>query len=398
MYFRIIYILFLVSSLVLGSIYIGSVSCRQLFTIIMLVFCLMETKKIWIDKCFKYFLIFSFFFGMTSFDHGYFSEFAKLFVAYYLVALVGFWATVIICEKGYIMDCFHTIVALGVFDAFITALQSFGNPLAMAVGLIFAPEEVEKMAGSLMQGELVSMAIMGIFGAVYNGYYLLVTSVISLLYVFKYKTLIKFIPFGICFIGSFLCQQRSPFFINCLFLSFFILKYFKSLSLSYKIVLFAVIILVISFLLPLFIKFSTQNDMRYSSIGLEGMGREEIYQFAETYILENLISANIFDFRKIYGYSPHMLIYNMLIYGGVLGFVFITISLILQLKKTILSVLKPLKKDNALLFFASGAFLVFTANSLTHNSSIVTGDLLIWVLWGCVYASSQSSNIYNTPE
>ena len=398
MYFRIIYILFLVSSLVLGSIYIGSVSCRQLFTIIMLVFCLKETKKIWIDKCFKYFLIFSFFFGMTSFYHGYFSEFAKLFVAYYLVALVGFWATVIIYKKGYIMDCFHTIVALGVFDAFITTLQSFGNPLAMDVGLIFAPEEVEKMARSVMEGELVSMAIMGIFGAVYNGYYLLVASVIALLYVFKHKTLIKFIPFGICFIGSFLCQQRSPFFINCLFLSFFILKYFKSLSLSYKIVLFAVIILVISFLLPLFIKFSIQNDMRYSSIGLEGTGREEIYQFAETYILENLISANIFDFRQIYGYSPHMLIYNMLIYGGVLGFVFITISLILQLKKTILSVLKPLKKDNALLFFASGAFLAFTANSLTHNSSIVTGDLLIWVLWGCVYASSQSSNIYNTAE
>lgn len=398
MYFRIIYILFLVSSLVLGSIYIGPVSCRQFVTIFMLVFCFMETKRILLDKCFKYFLMFSLFFGFTSFYHGYFSEFAKFFVAYYLVALVGFWATVIIYNKGYIMDCFHTIVALGVFDALITALQSFGNPLAMALGLIFAPEEVEKMEGSVMEGEFVSMAIMGIFGAVYNGYYLLVTSVIALLYVFKYKKIIKFLPFVICFIGSFLCQQRSPFIINCLFLGFFVLKLFKSLSLSYKILLLSVMFLCISIFLPMFVDFSAQNDMRYSSIGLDGTGREEIYQFAESYILQNLVSANIFDFRKIYGYSPHMLIYNMLIYGGVLGFVFITISLILQLKKTILSVLKPLKKDNALLFFASGAFFAFTANSLTHNSSIVTGDLLIWVLWGCVYASSQSTKIYNITE
>ena len=398
MYFRITYILFLVSSLVLGSIYIGPVSCRQLLTIIMLVFCFRESKKILIDKSFKYFLMFSLFFGLTSLYHGYFSEFAKYFVAYYFVALVGFWATVIIYKKGYIMDCFHTIVALGVFDALLTILQSFGNPLAMAVGMIFAPEEAEKMANSVVEGEFVSTAIMGIFGAVYNGYYLLVSSVIALFYVFKYKVTIRFIPFIICFIGSFLCQQRSPFFLSCIFLVFFVFKLFKRLRFSYKIVLLCVIFLCISYVLPLFVEFSAQNDMRYSSIGLESTGREEIYQFAQTYIRQNLLSANIFDFRKIYGYSPHNLIYNMLIYGGVLGFICILISIILQLKKTILSVLKPLKNDNALLFFASGAFLAFTANSLTHNSSIVTGDFLIWVLWGCVYASSQSFIEYNTAE
>ena len=189
MAFRIIYILFLVSSLVLGSIYVGPLSCRQFFTIIMLVFCFKETKRFLIDKCFKCYLMFSLFFGLTSLYHGYFYDFAKVFLAYYLVALVGFWSTVIIYKKGYITDLFHTIIALGVLDALVTIFQSFGNPLAMAIGQIFAPEEVERMAEAVMNGELVSRAIMGIFGAVYNGYYLLVSSVLALFYVFKYKNI-----------------------------------------------------------------------------------------------------------------------------------------------------------------------------------------------------------------
>ena len=389
MVFRIIYILFLISSLILGSQYFGSVSFRQLFAAIMMIYCLKETKGIWMDKSFKFFLLFSFFFGITSIFSGYLDEFIKVFIAYYLVAWVGLWATVITYKKNNVMDCIHTLVAIGVFDAVITIMQSFGNPIALAIGIVSVPEEVEQISASLVQGEFVSKAIMGIFGSVYNGYYLLVVSILSLLYIMKYKNIFRLAPFAICFIASFLCQQRSPFFINVLFLCYFLFKYLRHLKLSQKLILLVMTMLVSLFVLPRFIEFSEQNDMRYSTIGMDGTGREHIYQFAENYIGINLVTANIFDFRKILGYSPHMLLYNMMIYGGLLGFLCISVTLLIQLKKSVSTIWKPLSNKNAIKFLASGAFLAFTANSLTHNASIVTGDLLIWILWGVVFSSNR---------
>ena len=392
MAFRIVYILFLLSSMTLGSIYIGPVTFRQLFALIMLILCFKKTSRVLMDTSLTFFVAFSFIFGITSILHGFFNDYFRFIVGHYFVAIIGFWSTVIAYREGNVKDFFHAFVVLVMFDALITILQAFGNPLAMTIGAFFSPIEVEQMSKSLIEGDFVSFSLSGIFGATTNGYYLLVASIMSLFYIFDYKHILKFVPFAICFIGSFFCQQRTPFFVNCIFIVFFIIKIFNSLTAKYKVLLLMGVCIGVVFLIPWFIEFSTQNDMRYLSLGTDSTGRDKIYQNAITYINQNYISANIFEFRRIYGHSPHMLIYNMFIYGGIFGFLCLAITLFIQIIKTIKVILTPLTKENSLLFLASGAFLAFTANSITHNTSIVTGDVLVWVLWGYVIAASDFRN------
>lgn len=391
MYYRIIYIFFLVSAVVFGSVYLGPISLRQMFALIMLILCLKETKNFWMDKSFKFFLLFSFFCGLTSLLYGYESDFLKMFIAYYIVAWIALWSTFITCKNGNTMDCIHTLVCIGFFDAVITIMQSFGNPIALGVGMMFAPEEVEKMSASIFQGDLINSAIMGIFGAVYNGYFLMLSSILSLIYIMKYKHVVRFVPFFICFLASFLCQQRSPFFINVLFLVFFLFKYIRHLSFSHKMILLVLSVLVFIYLFPMFVDYSNQNDMRYSSVGIDGTGREDIYKHAIKYIESNLFLANIFDFRNRFGYSPHMLFYNMIIYGGLGGFVCVVVALSIHIKASIIAIFKPLCVENLISFFSAGALLAFTANSFTHNASIVSGDMVIWTLWAVLFASLKKS-------
>lgn len=101
----------------------------------------------------------------------------------------------------------------------------------------------------------------------------------------------------------------------------------------------------------MFVDYSNQNDMRYSSVGIDGTGREDIYKHAIKYIESNLFLANIFDFRNRFGYSPHMLFYNMIIYGGLGGFVCVVVALSIHIKASIIAIFKPLCVENLISFF-----------------------------------------------
>lgn len=390
MLFRAVYILFLVSSLILGSQYIGFLSYRQLLSIVMLVFCLKEYRGLWMEKSFRFFLGFVLFFCFTSVFSGFFSECIKVVVAYYLVAYIGLWSTVISVQKNNGMDCIHTIVAIGVIDAVVTILQSFGNPIALGVGLLFAPEEIENLMEKADQSEVLTVSISGIVGQVYNGYLLMTSSILSFLYIKKYKVLLKYIPFAICFIACFLCQQRFPFYVTILFVAFFLLQSFKQYSIGKKILFLIIVTFALCLIVPKFVEFSNYHDLRYSAIGSDGTGRVEIYQFALNYITQNFFTANIFEFRELCGFSPHNILFNGLIYGGIIGFCFLLVTFCVQLKKALGNVFASFNKNSYFIFFSSCAFLAFTANSLTHNASIITGDLLIWVLWGIIYAAPRA--------
>lgn len=384
MLFRITYILFLVSSITLGSIYIGSFSCRQLLTIVMLICCLKESKGVWTDKCINYLFLFSVFFGITSFYYGHFSEFFKFFVGYYVVAWIAMWSTTITFKRNNSNDCVNTLVCIGLFDSVITILQSVGNEMALALGFVFAPEEAETLMDSVVQGELINNSIMGIFGAVSNGYYLLVASILSLIYVIKGRNVFRYLPFMLCFVASFMCQQRSPFFINILFTTFFIFKSQHHLTPIKKIIRSLIVVLVCAFFVSAFVDFAEHNNMRYFSLAMDDDGREDIYTNCREYLKDNILFANIFEYRRLYQYSPHNLLYNMLIYGGIFGFVPIFVALWIQVKTSLQAVWLFSIRENIVKFVSAGALLAFTANSLLHNASIITGDVLLWVLWGAV--------------
>lgn len=384
MLFRIIYILFLISSLAFGSIRLGPVSIRQLFTVIMFICCVNETKGFWMDTCTKCLFLFSLFFGLTSLYYDYFPDFIRFLVGFYIVAWIAMWATTITIKKKNVMDCVNTLVCVGVIDSLITILQCLGNKSALAIGVIFSPLEAESLMDSLVQGEIYNHSIMGIFGATSNGYFLMVATILSLTYIVKGNNCFKYFPFVICVIASFMCQQRGPFYINLLFILYFLYKYLQDVTPIKKMALFIAIIIFCAYSMLLFMDFSEQNNMRYSSLAFDGTGREGVYRYCREYLKNNLLFANLFEFRRLYHYSPHNLFYNMLIYGGLFGFFPICVALWIQVKTSLRAVWKSSVRTDIVKFVMAGALLAFTANSLIHNASIITGDVLLWVLWGTV--------------
>lgn len=397
MVFKICYILFLISSIVLGSQYIGFISFRQLFALVMFCLCIREPKNLLNENSNKFFLAFVLLFGFTSVLHGYAEDYLKTVLAYYFVAFVGLWSTMLAFKKSYGMVFVHTLVTIGLFDAIITILQSFANPIALSVGFMFASEEIEFITDRFNEGEFVSMALMGIFGAVYNGYFLLVSAILSTVYILHYKHCIKFVPFILCIIGSFMCQQRAPFIILIVFIGFFLIKYSRHLKPIHKFMFFIIAIVAIIYIYPMFVEFSEKNNMRYSSTGLDGTGREHIYKLASEYILNNFFTGNIYDFKNIYGHLPHMLFYSMIIYGGIFGFISVTVALFIQIRKSLSAILRPLNAENIMSLSVSCALIAFTANSFTHNYSIVSGDILYWILWGGVLSLNKYQNQYYCP-
>lgn len=378
MFFCVIYILFVISSLLFGSIYIGPMSMRQYMTIVMIIMCVYNQKKIWIDRSWILFILFLICLGITSMIHNNISLYIHNLIGYYLVAYVGCWATVIIKNRYNINIFIYTILSIGIIDSIFTILQAYGNGYSLEIGYIFSPNDIENMDVD----EFASTSIPGIFGDVYNGYVLLVSTILSYIIIIKNQSIFKYIPFLICFLASFFAQQRFPFYINIVFLFIFIIKYIKLLSYTNKILYIIIVSILISFIIPYFISFSESHDMRYSVVGMDGGGREGLYHICKEYILQYPFSANIYHLRQLYGFSPHFLIYNMFIYGGFFGFIFLLGILVIHIRK-VFNILKlNVSNMNIVNMTLAMALLGFIGNTLTHNSSFVTGDVLYWMIFG----------------
>ena len=83
---------------------------------------------------------------------------------------------------------------------------------------------------------------------------------------------------------------------------------------------------------------------------------------------------------------PHNIIFNAFVYGGIISF--ITICYILKLQFTTFCVIfQNIQLRNNIFFTTSICALVaFTINGFFHNQSIVTGELMPWILWSIIYS------------
>ena len=117
---------------------------------------------------------------------------------------------------------------------------------------------------------------------------------------------------------------------------------------------------------------------RYESFALDE--RSDIYSKSFDYILSNPLGANLFDFFYKYDVYPHHLIYNSFIYGTIIGGCAILVLLVVYIKKAVGLVFRKLTDDNCLYVAFAAAFLTYCLISTTHNASIVSGDVLFWLL------------------
>lgn len=393
--FKYFYVVFIITAILYGSTYLGPFSLRQWSTVFMCILLCKEKVKFKVDKVIMSYFGFLFFFFISALSEGALKEYVKDLIALHFVALIGYQASIVLVKK-YSAEKFllNTIVGIGIFTSLLTILQYYGlgivttailDILNLHINEDFA-NRTEDMYGMLM----ANYALGGAFdNPVSNGYFLSLGGVLSLCYFLYANTFIKkiisLIPWAVIFYGCFCCQQRSAFIMLLAISIFSFFKYAKQFKFIVYLLIFVGIYWVYS-------NYTSLELGRYNEL-FDISSRDDVYSKGLEFVSQNLLLGGIGSFKNYTGgISPHNLFLNAFAYSGLFGTIFIINILLIQMKTCIN--LKVLFKGTILSIFILG-YWVLTANALTHNGSIITGDCVFLIIWGTVVAIKEKVHINN---
>lgn len=391
--YRVIYLLAIAAMVFGTSIYIGPATPRQYMAVILVLSILCNKKYLYgINRKFLMsYLIFLIFYGISTVIESRFSDYIREIVSLYMVAIVCYLSTILYYNKyKSIQAPLYTLYGLGLVNTFANLLQYLNHPIGILLGAIFVNEQNDQKAAMfshLSDGDMGSM-LFGLLGdPVLDGYFSMLIPILALYYVNHSKGFIKLLHWGtfvITFAVLFLIQQRAAFLITFVFsLYIFIKQYgFKK---QYILIAFPIAVLA-CVLLPLFLKSDIFTESRLASD--EDDSRLALYTQAFIYILENPLTGGLMGYVNFAHNQPHNVIFNAYIYGGIIGGSVLIKMLFYQAKFC----LRCLKNKSH--FYLTLLFAAYTLNGFLHNPSLVTGDALLWILWGLLYASTNKSSNY----
>ncbi|MBD5356432.1 MAG: hypothetical protein HDR88_05435 [Bacteroides sp.] len=301
-------------------------------------------------------------------------------IALYLVSIVGYLSTIIILKKyntlNYFLDSF---IIVGLINCSITILQYFGIGISYVIGGIFVdlndPVKVAQLT-RIMDGDHSNL--MGIMGdIVYNGYYSMILPFILLIRLKNKNSIVQIISVLISLISLFMVGERSCFGITLLLLSLYIYREYR------KTILFKITCVGIFISLLFFISDFIGSDIIQESrwVGEKSTVRDDINSAILPFIFSHLLFGGLASFIKLTHFPPHNVIASGFIYAGIIGGSCIIYILFRQAEITY----RLIKRHQNMLI--SLAFAAYTLNGLFHNPAIVTGDAMVWILWGMVIYS-----------
>lgn len=396
MRFKVLYILFVISSLLYSNLHLPfGVTPRHIMTILMFLVCLFEDRHLFMDKWFGIYLIFIAGFAISSAWTGYLGNFLWYLAGFYFVAYVGYWASHILLKK---YDGAKTVVTLlviiGMIDASVTIGQFFNVSYLTDISSMLLLNIDTEFLDAINEGEeAYGFSLPGILlSDVYNGYFLLVIGILCLYYLKDGIRLLKLIPWFISIITSYMIQQRSAFYILLLISIFVFFKFMLSDRSRFKWLYMVALVLFLPFAIESLRVFLLEGQSRFS-IGMDSTNRDVIYRKSFDFIQENFIWGGRFKMRASGAAAAHNLFLNAWIYGGLIG-VFVIIWLFVKQCISAFKVFFQKVNNQRVFSFVFGmAFMGFTLNSMLHNASVVSGDFLIWILWGCFAASLQRESV-----
>lgn len=395
MRFKCLYVLFIIATtLYANTQLISFVTPRHIFTGILFLFCMCEEKKLYSDKYFNLYLVFVFFFGLSSLLTGYFSSFFNHLLSFTLVAYVSYWSTIVLLKKYNALSIIlYTILALGFFDAVVSIGQFLYIPQITSLpDIMYIHIDSEYIENSTSMSDLLGLTVPGIMvNDVYNGYFLGVASIFSLYLFRKGISLTGIVILGVILIGGFVTQERTPFYCSILVSVYVLFRILNSVKSNIKYVLSFVFVIVIIYGSSTLFEYLSSSDSRFA-LGMNTTQRDIIYQNALAFIEDNWAFGGFYYLLNTEHFAPHNILLNAWIYGGVFGLISITILLYRQIKTTIIQSIIKFQFVDYGVVICSLSYLAFTANSIMHNKSIVTGDALIWILWGAAFYGNHNSN------
>jgi hypothetical protein len=367
---------------------------RHIAIAVMLIACIKQQGVPFpMGRIMKTYFVFIFTYLVSATLTGYFGD---VLIMYYIGACVGLWATKILVVKyqgGSLL--LYLLIVLGVLDALVTIGQTFNMSFPDKLISFFQlslPEEYLEIINTEGREDMVlRLTRPGLFANfVYNGYFLMTAGVVSLMLFTRKLWIQGFIPWVIISFGCFCVQERGPIIILALLSA---LAFYKMIiSKKYALFILPFIFIVLSIAEPFYSLSYIGNDYsefiedsRFVDIGLNDSGRENIYSKTIDYLMEHPIIGGLHRLRAMYGIYPHNLFLIAFCYGGLVGGVTIMLILFWQIKPLWRVLRRKIADTNPVCFFAALAYLAYTLNSLVHNRSIVTGDELMWMLWGVFF-------------
>ncbi len=389
--YRFLFICFLWAIIFLGSIYVGPATPRQYMAIVMTVACILNSRYLrhHNHRLILLYIVFLFFHGLSSCLEGSTASFFRDVISKYLVAIVAYYATVIYYRKyATFRDPVNAILLFGVVNAVVTILQFIGNPIGIGAGYVFLDTSNEVkfyQFQHMLDGG--GYALFGILGdPVLNGYVSLLMPLLTLDKIYcagktvnkKYRQGGFWLMWVLFMFSLFTVQERSAFFIAG---AFSMLYFFHESKLRLSTLFLALIIaLAVILFLPHLLNSDIVVNSRFADQGEDV--RVGIYSRSGEFIIQHLLFGGKESAINYIDTMPHDFILNSFIYGGLFGGL---IVLYIILKQFLVSY-RLYRKD-----FEIGIVLCFvgyTLNGLAHNPSIVTGDVLIWMLWAMVYMNN----------
>lgn len=385
--------------LLTGYLHIGSLSIRVIATLLAAVFLifsnLLKETSFWADgksKCYmQMYFCFSVVMGFSLLINGDFEEydFIKRFLGYYMVCIITYmYLGVSLKDISTINLLINTLIFVVIIDSLVSILQFLGNFWGWTLGNYLGADITRYVdrAERYSSDELSMMAnIPGIMGSVVGNSFFIMSVAPLCLYkaLSTKKVLCKILLYGcslLCFIACFAVQERFAFFV--LLLNYLALFYFRMNR--HKGVFISILVIVLIFA---FSNINPNSDflgrLSFSSY-TSNSDRDGFISRAVDFIFDHLLFGGPVQFEKInFGLSTHNFFFDSFIAAGLLGAIILLWLFCKILVVPIKVILQHLRKGKVLsLEIAVSLCLIASLlQGFFHNNSLLTGEVLIWILF-----------------
>lgn len=401
---------FLISVFFFGSLTIGPLSVRVIMCIITLCLLFVHHKKLLnvgnlSNNLILLYCCFLVCMSIAMYFNGEFDEYGviKVLLAFHLVCIVSYYAIRYYVNSNNTINIVSIILITAIIlNSVVTILQYIGNPLGWGINLAITDarnEMVVRFSGSVSEGQtLLGIAkTPGLLdSAVANGMFISSLGVIPFIYLSKIKDVKSKISKTICWcsiglssVACFMCQERAALLMFVAALLYLLWNQIK----NKLIIVIAFTIGIIYFALTP--TYDISGLGRFTDFSVGDDLRSNIWNTATTFISDNLMWGGPLHFLKIAGHFPHNFFFNALIYGGLIGGLFIIVLFII----IVIKVIKSIRRGNSSeeIVYAT-ALLVYLMQGMFHNASLVTGSVTIFVLLGLMEASKEISENQENSE
>lgn len=387
--FCLLYIGLFILNLIYNELpFIGAITYRHMLSLLLLGFLWYQDRE-WLklDKYFSIFLGFVAFWGLSSFVTGFGEAFLNKCLGTTLNAYVMYQSTKFLIKKYDALSIFvFVFICLGIIDAVLTILQYMGNPIGFAIpGMLGVDglEEFEEYFSRRKEAGTTALVIPGLIGGALHGYFVACFTVISL-YPFKNKLrLTNLFVWSLSIISLFYVQERSAFVLGTLgslFVLYFLCKKMDTTERYIVKIIRVTSIVLITYIFSHISELLEKADMRYTAFAFDDLERSTFIVKTINYLFVNPIGG-FFEYTSSGEISPHNVIINAFLWGGLAGGIIIICLLIRQFVIALYALTLQVKEIPFQALVFGIVFLVYTGNSMFHNESVVTGSATPWIYW-----------------